>query len=121
MKFLYILISAMMISCTGGSSGEANNVKKNTMEIYKAELELEIPASLGEGAIWNHQTNTFWWVDIEGRKLNIYDPEMKSNREIDVKDSQLLRCTCIFSNGLCVLNLEWRNRRIQRHFENPIW
>ncbi len=75
-----------MISCAEKPSGHVENSKENTMEIFKAELELEIPASLGEGAIWNHETNTFWWVDIEGRKLNIYDPETKSNRVIDVKE-----------------------------------
>ncbi|MGD9328549.1 MAG: SMP-30/gluconolactonase/LRE family protein [Cyclobacteriaceae bacterium] len=85
-KLLFILLIPVMISCTRKSSGNAENSKENTMEIFKAELEMEIPASLGEGAIWNHETNTFWWVDIEGRKLNIYDPMTKSNRVIDVKE-----------------------------------
>jgi sugar lactone lactonase YvrE len=85
-KLLFILLIPVMISCTRKPSGNAENSKDNTMEIFKAELELEIPASLGEGAIWNHETNTFWWVDIEGRKLNIYDPMTKSNRVIDVKE-----------------------------------
>jgi sugar lactone lactonase YvrE len=85
-KLLFILLIPVMISCTRKPSGNAENSKDNTMEIFKAELELEIPASLGEGAIWNHETNTFWWVDIEGRKLNIYDPMTKSNSVIDVKE-----------------------------------
>ena len=84
--FLYSLFIFSMVNCTQKPSNENNSLKEQAMEVYKAELELEIPASLGEGAIWNHQTNTFWWVDIEGRKLNIYDPETKSNREIDVKE-----------------------------------
>jgi sugar lactone lactonase YvrE len=84
--FLYILVISMMISCNRKPSADSENSKENTMKILKAELELEIPASLGEGAIWNHETNTFWWVDIEGRKLNIYDPETKSNRVIHVKE-----------------------------------
>ncbi len=84
--FLYSLFIFSMVYCTQKSSNENNFLKEQAMEVYKAELELEIPASLGEGAIWNHQTNTFWWVDIEGRKLNIYDPETKNNREIDVKE-----------------------------------
>jgi len=84
--FLYSLIIFSMVNCTHKPSKENISLKEQAMEVYKAELELEIPASLGEGAIWNHQTNTFWWVDIEGRKLNIYDPETKNNREIDVKE-----------------------------------
>ncbi len=82
--FLFILLISVMNSCTQKPSGDSKNLDENTMEILKAELELEIPASLGEGAIWNHETNTLWWVDIEGRKLNIYDPETKNNRVIDV-------------------------------------
>jgi sugar lactone lactonase YvrE len=54
------------------------------MDTLYAEPELKIPAVLGEGAIWNHETNTFWWVDIEGRKLNIYDPVTRTNKAIDV-------------------------------------
>ena len=84
--FIYNLIFFLMVDCTQKSSKENNHLKEQEMEVFIAELELEIPASLGEGAIWNHQSNTFWWVDIEGRKLNIYDPETKNNREIDVKE-----------------------------------
>jgi sugar lactone lactonase YvrE len=76
----------MGIACTQKSSGDGNILKEDTMEVLKAELEMEISASLGEGAIWNYKTNTFWWVDIEGRKLNIYDPETKVNKEIDVSE-----------------------------------
>jgi len=83
---IYSLLFLVLVNCNQKSSMESNPVKEQAMEIFKAELELEIPASLGEGAIWNHQTNTLWWVDIEGRKLNIYDPETKNNREIDVKE-----------------------------------
>lgn len=84
--FLYILLIFVMISCTQKPSGDGKNSNENIMKVLKAELELEISASLGEGAIWNYKTNTFWWVDIEGRKLNIYDPETKGNRVIDVKE-----------------------------------
>lgn len=41
---------------------------------YKAE------AKLGEGAIWNHEKNQLYWVDIEGKSLNIFDPKTNSNR-----------------------------------------
>jgi len=84
--FIYSLLISVMMNCDQKSSKESNSLKEQTMEVLKAELELEIPASLGEGAFWNYQTNTFWWVDIEGRKLNIYDPDTKINREIDVTE-----------------------------------
>lgn len=47
-----------------------------------AELELKIPAILGEGAIWNHRTQELYWVDIEGQKLHIYDPASGHNRTL---------------------------------------
>jgi sugar lactone lactonase YvrE len=84
--FLHIFIISMLLACNQKTSGESNNLNEDTMEVFKAELELEIPANLGEGAIWNYQTKTFWWVDIEGRKLNIYDPERKSNTVINVTE-----------------------------------
>jgi len=46
----------------------------------KATLEHKIKTKLGEGAIWNHQTQEFFWVDIEGRLLHIYNPKTKKNR-----------------------------------------
>ncbi len=43
-----------------------------------AELEYEIKALLGEGAFWNYKTQELYWVDIEGKKLNIYNPINKN-------------------------------------------
>ena len=84
--FVYFILISLGMACSQKSSGDGNVLKEDNMKELKAELELEISASLGEGAIWNYKTNTFWWVDIEGRKLNIYDPETKINREINVKE-----------------------------------
>ncbi|WP_406685175.1 SMP-30/gluconolactonase/LRE family protein [Seonamhaeicola sp. MEBiC1930] len=46
----------------------------------KAELEYEIPAQLGEGAFWNYKTQELYWIDIESKKVNIYNPNTKLNR-----------------------------------------
>lgn len=54
----------------------------NTSTNNKAELEYDIEAKLGEGAFWNHVTQEFYWVDIEGLKLHIYDPASKENRTL---------------------------------------
>ena len=35
---------------------------------------LHAQAALGEGALWNLQTQQLYWVDIEGRVLHIFDP-----------------------------------------------
>lgn len=47
------------------------------------ELAWEIPSQLGEGAIWNHQSQELFWIDIEGKKLHIYHPESNKNRTLD--------------------------------------
>ncbi len=51
---------------------------------YDATLEFEAKALLGEGAIWNYKTQELFWVDIEGKSLNIYNPKTKSNRNLPV-------------------------------------
>lgn len=69
------------------SSGCKKNQPKDTDTITAknpeiAVLEYEIPSKLGEGAIWNYASGELFWVDIEGKKLHIYDPETKKNRSL---------------------------------------
>lgn len=45
-----------------------------------ASLEYEIPAQLGEGALWNYQTQEFYWIDIVNKQFHIYNPAKKSNK-----------------------------------------
>ena len=40
-----------------------------------ASLEIDAKATLGEGTIWHPLENRLYWIDIEGQKLHIYDPE----------------------------------------------
>jgi len=56
----------------------ANN--ERSMKTKKAVLLYEIPAQLGEGAFWNHETGILYWVDIEGRKLHLFDPKKKTDK-----------------------------------------
>ena len=51
---------------------------------YQAKLEYKTPAQLGEGAFWNYKTQEFYWVDIEGKQLHIYNPKSKTNRSLEV-------------------------------------
>lgn len=41
---------------------------------------VENRAVLGEGAIWDHMKQVLYWIDIEGKKLFCYHPEIKSNK-----------------------------------------
>jgi len=57
--------------------------KENTSDT-DAILEYQIEAKLGEGAVWNLDTEELYWIDIEGKKLHIYHPETKSNTTLAV-------------------------------------
>ncbi|NJM93759.1 MAG: SMP-30/gluconolactonase/LRE family protein, partial [Cytophagales bacterium] len=46
------------------------------------DLVLEAKAKLGEGALWDSETQQLWWVDIEGRLLHIFDPATGNDRVI---------------------------------------
>jgi sugar lactone lactonase YvrE len=41
-------------------------------------------AQLGEGALWNPFNNTLLWIDIEGKKLHVFDPKSKLNQSIEL-------------------------------------
>ena len=80
--FLLPLISILFYNCSSSPTPPKKETEKvsNKMDPNKAILEYKIKAQLGEGALWNHQTQEFFWVDIEGKMLHIYNPETKVNR-----------------------------------------
>ncbi len=59
-----------------------NQLSENQLTPLQAELEYEIKSTKGEGAFWNYKTEELFWVDIDGKKVNIYNPETKSNKSI---------------------------------------
>src|SRR3546814_1252116 len=63
-----VMVSLTLISGTSGAQ--------------EAQLLLDAKAILGEGAIWHPVENQLYWVDIEGRKLHIYDPESGKDRSL---------------------------------------
>ncbi|NNL15172.1 MAG: SMP-30/gluconolactonase/LRE family protein [Flavobacteriaceae bacterium] len=71
-----IFTITLLLSC--------NNSQKKSYEELEAELEFETMALLGEGAFWNHKTQELYWVDIEDKKFNIYNPSSVSNRIIQM-------------------------------------
>lgn len=74
---LFLLLSAC--KNTKGESISEAATSENIEKVITANLELEIKATLGEGAFWNHKTSQLYWVDIMGKQLHIYDPETKQN------------------------------------------
>jgi len=54
------------------------------MDIATAELVLDAKAFLGEGALWHPQEQRLYWVDIEEKKLHLYDPVTAKNSTLHV-------------------------------------
>jgi len=65
----FFLLSLFITSCSIQKSSDV-------------ELVLDTKSELGEGAIWNPKTNELIWVDIEGKILNFYNPELHNNKEM---------------------------------------
>lgn len=68
-----VLLIVISSSCNRSKKGGVNDSSK-------AELELDITAKLGEGAVWNHRSQELYWVDIIDKQLHIYNPSTKENK-----------------------------------------
>jgi len=73
MKLLNVLVifcfGLALVSCQVKSDSADTTLSKNMIQEWDASLWLEMKNELGEGAIWNHQTQEFWHIDIEGKKF----------------------------------------------------
>ena len=69
--------SIILFAC---NSKNYKKIKEEKKQNNIASLEYKVEANLGEGAIWNYKTHELYWIDIEGRKLNIYNPKSKINK-----------------------------------------
>jgi sugar lactone lactonase YvrE len=77
------------------------------------ELVLDAKAELGEGAFWHEQEQRLYWVDIEGRKLHLFDPATGQDRAIDVGErigtvvpTQDGKALVALQNGIHLLQLD---------------
>lgn len=76
-KISFFILTILSFACNSNKEQKVNKVK----ELKKiATLEYKIEAILGEGAIWNYKTQELYWIDIEGKQLNIYNPKTKTNK-----------------------------------------
>ena len=80
MKRKLIAVLAAVLMLINFAIYSQNHTK---MESKKAELCYEIKSELGEGAFWDHQEQRLYWVDIEGKKIHLFDPSNKTNITFD--------------------------------------
>jgi len=73
---LFFLIVTMITSC---NSNKNKKISK-PLEQKIAVLEFKTNSLLGEGAFWDFKNQKLYWVDIEGKKLHIYNPDSKMNQ-----------------------------------------
>ncbi len=74
---IIILIVQLYTSCNSNKTEQDKNEQAKMREVtiaYKTE------AALGEGAIWDYDTKKLYWVDIEGKSLNVFDPVTSQNK-----------------------------------------
>ena len=61
----------------------ALNSFKPTEDLH-AQIVLDARVQLGEGSIWHPKESKLYWVDIEGKSLHVYDPELKVDRKLEL-------------------------------------
>ena len=76
MKLKLNIVLATFIGLLNITTYGQNNTK---MESKKAALCFEIKALLGEGSFWDHHEQRLYWIDIEGKKVHLFDPATKIN------------------------------------------
>lgn len=83
-KYLFHLTLIFILTTTSCKQKQTKNniIEDETNSQKTATLEYKINSKLGEGALWNYKTQEFYWVDIEGKTLNIYNPKTKTNKVI---------------------------------------
>ncbi|KAA3621664.1 MAG: SMP-30/gluconolactonase/LRE family protein [Flavobacterium sp.] len=78
-----LVIFVIAFSCADNTTSEIEITDTKSLRT-EVQLEYKTRALLGEGAFWNYKTQELYWVDILGKKLNIYNPKNKSNRAFPV-------------------------------------
>lgn len=71
------------------------------MEAYKV---LNKPCLLGEGPIWDTNTQTLWWVDILEGTVHRYCPDDETFQQINLQ--QTVSSIALRKNGGCIITLK---------------
>jgi sugar lactone lactonase YvrE len=114
MKIYLLPIIAITFFACSQPTEQTQQEQTQTTETAAPELIVDAKNQLGEGSIWNYKTGELWWIDIEGRTLNTYNPTTKATRTFDVKhrigtvvpSEDGLSAILALQTGLWKLNLE---------------
>lgn len=80
----FSLLLSLLILCSCKENAKEQEQTNDAPKTAEVTLELQIPAELGEGAFWNHETQELYWVDILGKKLYVYNPNTKLNTSFEM-------------------------------------
>lgn len=59
------------------------------MSTPHAQLILDSKSTLGEGAIWNTETQRLLWVNIPDGEVHEFDPETKADKTIKIPNQSI--------------------------------
>ncbi len=76
-KYTLIILTIALTSCVLNDKSKEKPIGETKNEVVVA---YKTDAALGEGAIWNYKTNELYWIDIEGKSFNIFNPKTNKNR-----------------------------------------
>lgn len=82
-KVVCLIGLMIVLGCKSETKTKVTETNEDKETHLKAQLEFKIKAQLGEGAFWNHATQEFYWIDIESKTLNIYNPKTKYNKVLN--------------------------------------
>lgn len=102
---LLVTLSFSFMTCQSNKERQAPVIAPmDVMPVWDAELFYEIHCQLGEGAIWNYETQELWFIDIEGMKFHTLSPKGMSLTSVDL--DQRIGTVVPSRNGQAILALE---------------
>jgi sugar lactone lactonase YvrE len=119
----WVISTVLILLIFTGCNSPQN--KEESALMNKAVLEYEIKSKLGEGAFWNHRTQEFYWVDIEGKSLHIYNPKTKANKSFStpsrigtVVPKSSTEAVVALEDGVYIMNTESGDISLLSDIEN---
>lgn len=77
-------LSYALLACQAKNESKNDESLKKPMQEWDATLYVAMQNQLGEGAIYNHETNEFWHIDIEGKQFFTTDIRTREQNTFDV-------------------------------------